>query len=258
MLLKPAYNAARLPGPNSWDDIASGEFIREQTQSLINDYGRRLRGGTTLLMGPLSQQLNCHRFTLQKVLQVSPVVDSVAGGHCQIKAQLEYLPVKNASVEQVIMPFVLEFSRDPHQILREANRVLVDDGYLLLTGFNPLSPALLSGWLPGKKKSLPWAGRYFTALRVRDWLSLLGYELVQYDYFVGRFLFLEATSAAEQQKTAWTEKLCRKLTPLSACYAILARKRVYIELPTAKVKRISALTGQPVAVTRLSSTLKRN
>ncbi|MGM0481611.1 MAG: class I SAM-dependent methyltransferase [Pseudomonadota bacterium] len=258
MLLKPAYNASRLPGPKTWDDIACGEFIREQTQSVIDDYGRRLRGGSTLLMGPLSETLNCQRFSLQKTLQISPTAASSSGSHVTVRAQLEHLPIKNASIEQIIMPFVLEFSRDPHQILREANRVLVDDGYILLTGFNPLSPALLSGWLPGKQKSLPWAGRYFTALRVRDWLSLLGYELVQYDYFVGRFLVIEPTPAAAKQKPGWTETLCRKVPALSACYAILARKSVYVELPKFKFKQMAALSRQPLAAARLSSTIKRN
>lgn len=28
-------------------------------------------------------------------------------------------------------------SADPHRLLREADRVLIDDGWLILSGFNP-------------------------------------------------------------------------------------------------------------------------
>ena len=37
------------------------------------------------------------------------------------------------------MPHILEFADEPHQVLREVERVLVPEGHLVITGFNPAS-----------------------------------------------------------------------------------------------------------------------
>jgi len=253
VLLKPAYSPSRIPAPIGWQELACGDYIRTQTQLLINDYGRRLRCGTTVLLGPLSAQLNCQRFSVRQPLTISP-----NKGTANVRAQLEHLPLKNGSVDQIILPFVLEFGRDPHQILREVNRVLADDGYLLLTGFNPLSPALISGWNPKQKKAFPWAGRYFTALRVKDWLSLLGYEIVQHDYFIGRFLNSEDNQSHLGSEMTWTEKLCRKAPLLNASYAILARKCVYHKVSKLRAGQPSTVMQRPVVAARIESTLEQN
>ena len=38
-----------------------------------------------------------------------------------------------------MLPHVLEFDANPHQILREVERVLVPEGSVVVTGFNPYS-----------------------------------------------------------------------------------------------------------------------
>lgn len=258
MLLKPAYSPSRLPSPRSWNELACGEYIRAQTQMLLDDYGRRLRIGTTVGLGNLAEQLQYQAFSLNKPFIVAPHIQRAG-----VRAQLEHLPIKNAVADQVILPFVLEFCRDPHQILREVNRILADDGYIFLTGFNPFSPALLSGWLPGRRKGFPWSGRYFSALRIKDWLSLLGYEIVQQDYYIGRFLVSDAEVAEHSQKNVWTETLCRKLPLLNSGYAILARKCVYLRRPRLQLRETASLTRQPVAAARVKaldihSTLNRD
>ena len=74
-----------------------------------------------------------------------------------------------------MLPHVLEFHDDPHQILREVERVLIPDGQLVITGFNPFS-------LWGSRRrldrsgSFPWTGRYLSLPRLKDWLQLLGFE----------------------------------------------------------------------------------
>ena len=51
----------------------------------------------------------------------------------------DYLPFAECCIDLVCLPHVLEFSHNPHQSLREAERVLVPEGYLIITGFNPIS-----------------------------------------------------------------------------------------------------------------------
>lgn len=86
------------------------------------------------------------------------------------------LPVASHSIDLVALPHVLEFSEHPHRILREAERVLMPDGSIVISGFNPLS---LWGARRafGRSEHFPWNGRFIALLRLRDWLSLLGFEL---------------------------------------------------------------------------------
>src|ERR1700753_4322686 len=87
------------------------------------------------------------------------------------------LPVNSDSVDAALLPHTLEFASDPYAIVREVDRVLVGEGQLLVLGFRPWSfwgmraRASRSGFPPGLRRVLP-------ERRVRDWLVLLGYEVV--------------------------------------------------------------------------------
>ena len=49
------------------------------------------------------------------------------------------LPFATQSLDLVVMPHVLEFSAEPHQVLREVERVLIPEGQVIICGFNPIS-----------------------------------------------------------------------------------------------------------------------
>src|SRR5690606_18144228 len=51
----------------------------------------------------------------------------------------ENLPFDTQSIDLLVLPHVLECSSDPHQILREAERVLVAEGRVVISGFKPWS-----------------------------------------------------------------------------------------------------------------------
>ena len=101
---------------------------------------------------------------------------------CDLRAEPTHLPLASHSMDLVVLPHVLEFAAHPHQILREAERVLRPEGQIVISGFNPLS-------LWGMKRATgsavarrdcgehPWCGRFIGLLRLKDWLSLLGFEL---------------------------------------------------------------------------------
>jgi SAM-dependent methyltransferase len=72
----------------------------------------------------------------------------------------------------------LDFSRAPHELLREVERILVPEGHLLILGFNPWS--LWGVWRLARRYrgQPPWNGAFVSQRRLGDWLSLLGFDIV--------------------------------------------------------------------------------
>jgi SAM-dependent methyltransferase len=99
------------------------------------------------------------------------------GCQADIIARPSALPIGRDSVDAVLLPHTLEFASDPYAILREVDRVLSGEGQLVVLGFRPLSlwglraRASVAGFPPGIRRVL-------SAGRVREWLVLLGYEVV--------------------------------------------------------------------------------
>ena len=87
------------------------------------------------------------------------------------------LPFDSDSLDLVLLPHVLEFAEHPHQIIREVERVLMPEGSLIISGFNPFSLWGLHRAL-GRKQGYPWCGQFITLQRMKDWLALLGFEVV--------------------------------------------------------------------------------
>ena len=87
------------------------------------------------------------------------------------------LPFATSSLDLVVLPHVLEFSEHPHQILREVERVLMPEGNLIISGFNPLSLWGMHRAL-GRRQGYPWSGHFIALSRLKDWLALLGFEVV--------------------------------------------------------------------------------
>ncbi len=98
-------------------------------------------------------------------------------GSADIIARPSALPVSRDSVDAVLLPHTLEFAADPYAIVREVDRVLSGEGQLVVLGFQPFSlwglraQTSSAGFPPGMRRIL-------TAGRVREWLVLLGYEVV--------------------------------------------------------------------------------
>ena len=91
--------------------------------------------------------------------------------------EFEDLPFESQSIDLLVLPHVLEFSSDPHQLLREAERVLMPEGRLILTGFNPMSLWGLRHWVLKRRWPVwPEGCEPITLNRLKDWLKLLSIE----------------------------------------------------------------------------------
>ncbi len=94
---------------------------------------------------------------------------------CQLQCDPAQLPFASASVDLLVLPHTLDFHHDPHQVVREAERVLVADGRLVISGFNPWSLWGITR-LARRRRGMPWQGRFVGLPRLKDWMALLGLE----------------------------------------------------------------------------------
>jgi SAM-dependent methyltransferase len=106
-------------------------------------------------------------------LRVTCAVETPA----RVRADPMFMPFESQSLDLLLLPHVLEFSANPHQVLREAERVLRPEGRLVLAGFNPRSLWGLTRVLLGGERGYPWHGNFLNISRVKDWMALLGLEV---------------------------------------------------------------------------------
>jgi len=146
------------------------------------------------------------------------------------------------SMDLVVLHHAADFSLYPHQVIREAARVLRGEGTMALFGFNPLS-------LWGARKLItrssegPWGGRFLLRGRMEDWLHLLGFNV---EASVTRFFRTPLQRAGRKPRSRIDDRLSgNRLLPVGAYYCILAKKRVHARLPRRPVWRQSKVIALP-------------
>jgi SAM-dependent methyltransferase len=105
-------------------------------------------------------------------------------------------------VDTVLLPHTLDFTPNPHQVLREAERILIPEGRIIISGFNPWSVWGLYKLLLQHRGRIPWCAQFISTFRLQDWLRLLNFNVeiikpVMYrpplksDAMMNRLMFLE-------------------------------------------------------------------
>lgn len=173
------------------------------------------------------------------------------------------LPFAAQSLDLVLLPHTLELSADPHAVLREVDRVLLPEGRVVISGFNPVSlwklrpphrPAQApSTPPPGREPRWMWpqAGQAIGHWRLRDWLRLLSFEVDGTEWGCYR-------PAVQQpvwlDRWAWMDRLGPRWWPIfGAAYVVVATKRVrgmHLLGPAWRPRRAASL---PVAVAQKPS-----
>ena len=160
-----------ITGIDYWLSTPQGRYVMTWEQNKIDAVVDDLFGYNALQVGlPQFQLLAHNRIPLRQIVGEYGAVD--------VLCDLRELPFAANSVDLVVMPHVLEFHEDPHQILREVERIMIPDGQLVVTGFNPISLWGLRGKLPRSfSREFPMNGEYISVLRLKDWLQLLNFEV---------------------------------------------------------------------------------
>ena len=155
---------------SDWFATPAGEYVLRWEQAQFDSAVEDVFGFNAVQVGlPQCDLLRRNRIALRTRLGLESASDLLADSGT--------LPLATGSIDLVVLPHVLEFSADPHQILREAARVLMPDGQIVISGFNPLSLWGLKRALGPGRKELPWCGHFIGLVRLKDWLQLLSFEL---------------------------------------------------------------------------------
>lgn len=236
--MKPAKISHKIISPLHWQDFSGGEWLKEQEQMLLERYLAKIYGYYLLKLGHLSTEMDCQQSMIRNHINVAAAPNITKG----IVAELTALPIQQSSVDLCLLSHTLDFASDPHQILREVERVLTSDGYIILSGFNPLSLMGIRGYL-GRRRIIPWACRMFAPMRVKDWLHLLGFEVLHDD----RYAF--TSFAGAKPIGEWLENGGRSYArTFSSCYFIVARKRTSFLTPISNKWRVKkAIPVTPLA-----------
>ena len=253
VLIKPALVKRAQKQPAHWNEVHCGPWLSQQERLALTPYWATMAGDYALLLGPLSAEVGA-------ACRATELVSVHPGENARVRAELNALPFAKRSVDIAVLSHVLEYAKDPHQVLREADRCLAFDGYLVVTAYNPTALATFTGAWPKYLNKAPWNGRYFTRRRVEDWLALLNYEVLAHGYIGNRALAWSTDSShagdhenqsaspcqLSKQRTAPSDNpLCRLVPWLRCGYFLVARKRVFPLTPSPGFLRFTASVRQP-------------
>lgn len=223
------------------DSITAGELSARQRlrQWFSGTLGRlllqaeqgRVSHALTDLFGYHIVQVGClygdsfiksSRISHKFILQLDE--DSSDGCPAGVISSAESLPLASDSMDVVFLPHVLEYTDNPHRLLREVERVLIGDGNVVIIGFNPWSLWGLWRVFQAWREIPPWYGHFFGLARIKDWLSLLDFELVRIERF---FFRPPLQNPGIMRRLEFLEKLGKYCWSwFGGAYIIIARKRV--------------------------------
>lgn len=152
-----------------------------------------------------------------------------------VVADPQHLPIATESVDVVVLSHLLEQVPHPHPLLREVDRVLISEGRLVIVGFNPYSFWGLHAWISRSGRNVPRVERLIGEYRLRDWLSLLGYDVTDVRHCLYRPPIAHGPLLA---RMAVLDRWLGRYVPwIGGGYVVVARKRVRNLTPLRRRRR---------------------
>ncbi len=240
-----------------WFDTPAGAYARAWEQARLDDLTADIFGYNAVQIGlPQIDALAANRMPNRWVTDAAMPADREALPRQVVVAHdVAELPFASQSLDLVVLPHVLEFAAEPHQVLREVERVLIPEGQVIICGFNPISMwgmRQTAGRVTGAH-FLPLHGEFITVPRLKDWLKLLNMEINR-----GHFGCYAPPCETDKwlQRFAFLEKAGNRWWPyLGALYIVQAIKRVkgMRLIGPAWQKKTAAVPGSVPVANRMKS-----
>ena len=216
LTLVPSQVSQQLSG---WYGTPQGQRLLQETEATVVPW---LSGLTGYYAAELSY-FNCERnWSSAERMRLQLSVTPLSLNNSHTVCDFTMLPFDTDSIDLVIVHHLFEFVENPHALLREIQRVLIPSGQCLIIAFNPFG--IYGVVKPFKwRTAVPWRGNFFSSYRIRDWLSLLDFEINRMSYFAPPCFHLENSSS----RLSWLPTACRQRLPVAGgLFAMLATKRV--------------------------------
>ena len=223
-----------------WYSTSLGRSVLASIKSHIDTVTPEIYGYQALQLGQIAPTVDL----LEKsgLLRKQSLDFDDNAGNINIQADPSQLPIASNHVNLLAMMHILEFANNPHQALREADRVLTADGHLIIIGFTPHGLWGISKILRYWRKDTPWHGKFYSHWRITDWLRLLNFHICECKSF---YLRPPLQSAGIRDKFNFIEKGEKILPLLGNIHIIVARKkttplnpvRPYWRNPAASIKK---------------------
>ncbi len=199
-----------------WFATPLGRYLAGREQAYFDQTVADIFGYYALQIGlPEQPALAQCRIPSRWTLDYDPPAELLADPHA--------LPFGENAVDLVVMQHALEFTDDPHLMLREAYRVLRPEGQIIVAGFNPFSLWGAKRYF-GREQAPPWNGGFIGLWRLKDWLSLLGFDVIggRLDAYVPPF-----SSERWLKRSAFFDKAGDRWWPIAGgVYFLRATKKV--------------------------------
>jgi SAM-dependent methyltransferase len=154
---------------------------------------------------------------------VSSADETTQASACSVlRCDSQAWPIATETVDLVVLVHALEGVGDPHGLLREAARVLIPEGRLVVVGFNPMSLWALHRPL-SPVQFPPIQDRWVAMGRVKDWCQLLTLQVEAGRHGQYRPVLQTETGL---RRLAWLDKAGARWWPaFGAVYSLTAVKR---------------------------------
>ena len=272
-----AWMNSKIINLTDWLKTPPGEYLLAWEDGQFKEAVSDMFGYHALQLGlPELDTLQANRMPHQWLaLQSTPVTTAATGDGTSVtpsssrpRAALVTdscaLPFAENSLDLVVLPHTLEQSHDPHESLREVERVLMPEGRVVISGLNPAS---LWGMrqrrghfyrrLGHEAMFLPEGGEFIGYWRLRDWLRLLNFEVES-----ARFGCYRPALTSNQwlARFDWMDQAGKRWWPIfGAVYFVVAVKRVRgVRLLEASWTSRRPLAAAPAAVANKKPAAKTN
>ncbi|MEX0373930.1 class I SAM-dependent methyltransferase [Spiribacter pallidus] len=226
---------------NDWFKTPAGRELAQQESRLLS---RRLAGlyaRRVLQVGSYGE--GCGPTVYDHTRQW--IMDACPGEAITLRGNSQVMPLASGSVDGIVLVHQLEFTDKPHQVFREAARVLAPEGHMLVLCFNPLSLWGVRRWLSLRADAPPWNGTYLSAGRLMDWMRLLGVTPRPRESMAPLPPPLYGQRAGGQDNRRRDTRLPRIMRGLGGVNLIIGQKRVsgQVHPPAVRQRRLAIIPG---------------
>lgn len=231
-----------------WASTLGQEVIATET-ALLKPVLENARGYHLLLIGSTPAGDLFNEAGIRHHIEWRPSLSLAEKESCLI-ADPAALPLPDDSMDLVILQHSLELFAKPHALLKEAARVVLAKGELVLIGFNPISLWGLARMLPRFMQAEPLRNLKQANLvrqgKLADWLEFLDLKTESSQQLFHRPPCNRIK--IQNQLRALDLKLDQKDWPLAGIYFLRIKKRVGSPLrPTPAWKKTGWMPLQPLS-----------